>query len=125
MGRRASVRVEFSRSREMRSVADLALPTVVVDLIHLAIRFFPFVRPFCSDSCRGALEATLSTRNEPVTTLETRVAWNNTEKAAKKMRLSNLDWRVRTAEGGVSLMSRTICELKSIFAEADRLVLRL
>lgn len=86
--------------------ADLALLSSLVDLIRLSIRVVSAFTdcPSIEPPFR-ALEVTLKTGNERVSTLEWQVTSKDIEIAAKTTHMSNLERHVKMAEGRVSLMS--------------------
>lgn len=93
------------------SVAELTRPAIRA---VYALTDLPAV-----DSRLGALDATLATFNERVSTLESQVASKATEKVAMTTQLSILDGRVKRTEGGVSFMLPTIPNLKAKPADAQ------
>lgn len=120
LGRRASVHADYNLRQKVCSPADLALPSSVVNLIWLAIQDVSALTGRSAvDPRLHALEATLSTRNESDSMLESQVASKHRKVAAKRMLLSNLEGHVKIAEGQVSLRPAAIRELKAKLADAE------
>lgn len=91
-----------------------------MDLIRLAIWGTSALTDCLAvDPGLNASEAMLVTHKERVTTLESRTASKDTELEAKTTQLLKLEGRVKMADGGVSLMSASICELKAKLADAE------
>lgn len=113
MRRRLSIHFEYDRLRQVCSAAGLDLLSSVVGIIRLVNRGVSALndRP-AVDPSLGALGATLATRLERVSRLESQVAFTDTEIAAKMTKFLTLEGCVKMAEGGVSIMSAVIRELK-------------
>lgn len=67
----------------------------------------------------GAVEPTVVTCKERGSTLKLQARSKDTGKAAEKTQMSNLEGHVMTAEGCVSLISATLCELMAKLPEAE------
>lgn len=113
LGLGVSVRDDYDCPREVCWAADLALPSFVVDCICIAIRGVSALTNHPAVGPRfGALEATLATRNECISTLELQVASKDTEIAAKRTQLSDLEGCIKNAEGGCRLCMQLFASSK-------------
>lgn len=107
MGHRASILVGCDQLKELCSTASHSPPTPFVDLICLADPSVPALSDLPDVEARGgALEATLETSDERISTLQLQVASNDADVAAKVAPIDGSAGRVRIAEGAF-LMSVT------------------